>query len=155
MIDILHDESCNISFTLVTTTSKFIFTYIPCILILSKFFIHQQMHSWIVFKNNFKIHIKINIQNSSDVFRCSHTIVRKRITRAYESLVYFRTVQLTHTNKSNLTLVIPMRLSNSYKLQISVKHNNFFTQNILKATCFDPKSHHQAFQRRDPMYQNL
>jgi hypothetical protein len=36
-----------------------------------------------------------------------------------------------------LTVVIPMCLSNSYKIYVSVKHNNLLYKIILTATCFD------------------
>jgi len=36
-----------------------------------------------------------------------------------------------------LTVVIPMCLSNSYKMYVSAKHNNLLHKIMLTATCFD------------------
>jgi hypothetical protein len=49
----------------------FFFTYIPCILILWKFFIHRLMHKWIVLKTILKFTLKLTL-NSSYMFRCNH-----------------------------------------------------------------------------------
>ena len=39
-------------------SSVLYFTYVPCILILSKFFIHQLMHKWVVLKTILKFTLK-------------------------------------------------------------------------------------------------
>ena len=46
-----------------------------------------------------------------------------------------------------LTLVISMCLSNSYKLQLSVKHNNLLKKIFLWQHVSTLLSHHQAFQK--------
>jgi hypothetical protein len=48
---------------------------------LSNFFIHQLMHKWIVFKKNFKIHIKIDSKTAPTCFGLI-TIIKERIIRA-------------------------------------------------------------------------
>jgi hypothetical protein len=56
-----NDQKAARSFSLIycNSTTLYIFTYILCVSILSKFFIHQMMHKWTVLKNNFKIHINL------------------------------------------------------------------------------------------------
>jgi len=53
---------------IVKHNSMIFFTFVPCILILSKFYLftHQLMHQWVVLKNSIKIYIK----NSSNMFLC-------------------------------------------------------------------------------------
>jgi hypothetical protein len=59
------------------------FTYIPCILILSRFFYSPTDAQVNCLKNNLKICIKIDIKTAPTCFGAvSHTIIRERITRA-------------------------------------------------------------------------
>jgi hypothetical protein len=48
------------------------FTVVPCILILSKFFIHQLMHKWIVFKTILKFALKLTLKQLRHVSLQSH-----------------------------------------------------------------------------------
>ena len=70
--DTLHDSSCNISFKPGTATSKLIFTYIPCILILSNFVIHQLMQKLIVLKAIIKCTLKLTLKQLRHISVQSH-----------------------------------------------------------------------------------
>jgi hypothetical protein len=51
---------------------QIISTYTPCILILSKFFIHQLMHEWIVLKTILKFTLKLTLKQLRHVSVQSH-----------------------------------------------------------------------------------
>jgi hypothetical protein len=65
----------------ISETFDFFFTFVPRILTLLEFFIHQLKHKWIVLKTILKFTLKLTLKNC-DMFRCSHTIIREGIIRA-------------------------------------------------------------------------
>jgi hypothetical protein len=68
-----QDRQCTHKVTVLQwKKKKIIFTYIPCILILSKFS-HSPTDAQVNFlKNSFKIYIKIDIETHLTCFQCKH-----------------------------------------------------------------------------------
>jgi len=113
-------------------------------------------------------HNSIPFSNSLFAVRIKITgIVNEIITALFSALhyhlslftLYFSVIFLYHslsaTINSDLTLVIPLCFSNSYKIQIPVKHTNFIIQLHLRQHVSTLLSHHQAFWKTDPIYHHL
>jgi hypothetical protein len=70
-------------------TSCVIFTFVPCILILSKFNLFTNWRTkWVVLKNNIKIYIKINVKTAPTRFGAVTPSSRSALIRAYWSYSY-------------------------------------------------------------------